>query len=222
MTTTASTTSTTASTSTTPAMKTVGKNTLDRNDFMKLFITQMQNQDPLEPMKGTDMATQLAQFSTLDSMQNMSNSMDQLLNYQTSQNNLQLLSLIGKTVQGKGSSMGVLNGAVTPTQYSLANTADSCQVNIYNAAGTMVDSMDLGPASSGNHDLSWDGKMPNGTVVPDGEYTYTVTAMSNGQQVNVDYRTTGKVTGVNFSGSQAQVTVDNSVAMNVADILAVK
>lgn len=222
MTTTASTTSTTASTSTTPAMKTVGKNTLDRNDFMKLFITQMQNQDPLEPMKGTDMATQLAQFSTLDSMQNMSNSMDQLLNYQTSQNNLQLLSLIGKTVQGKGSSMGVLNGAVTPTQYSLANTADSCQVNIYNAAGTMVDSMDLGPASSGNHDLSWDGKMPNGTVVPDGEYTYTVTAMSNGQQVNVDYRTTGQVTGVNFSGSQAQVTVDNSVAMNVADILAVK
>lgn len=222
MTTTASTTSTTASTSTTPAMKTVGKNTLDRNDFMKLFITQMQNQDPLEPMKGTDMATQLAQFSTLDSMQNMSNSMDQLLNYQTSQNNLQLLSLIGKTVQGKGSSMGVLNGAVTPTQYSLANTADSCQVNIYNAAGTMVDSMDLGPASSGSHDLSWDGKMPNGTVVPDGEYTYTVTAMSNGQQVNVDYRTTGQVTGVNFSGSQAQVTVDNSVAMNVADILAVK
>ncbi|MHB1014155.1 MAG: flagellar hook assembly protein FlgD [Desulfurivibrionaceae bacterium] len=222
MTTTASTVSTTASTSTTPAMKTVGKNTLDRNDFMKLFITQMQNQDPLEPMKGTDMATQLAQFSTLDSMQNMSNSMDQLLNYQTSQNNLQLLSLIGKTVQGKGSSMGVLNGAVTPTQYSLANTADSCQVNIYNAAGTMVDSMDLGPASSGSHDLSWDGKMPNGTVVPDGEYTYTVTAMSNGQQVNVDYRTTGQVTGVNFSGSQAQVTVDNSVAMNVADILAVK
>ncbi len=222
MTTTASTASTTASTSTTPAMKTVGKNTLDRNDFMKLFITQMQNQDPLEPMKGTDMATQLAQFSTLDSMQNMSNSMDQLLNYQTSQNNLQLLSLIGKTVQGKGSSMGVLNGAVTPTQYTLANTADSCQVNIYNAAGTMVDSMDLGPASSGVHDLSWDGKMPNGTVVPDGEYTYTVTAMSNGQQVNVDYRTTGQVTGVNFSGSQAQVTVDNSVAMNVADILAVK
>lgn len=222
MTTTASTASTTASTSTTPAMKTVGKNTLDRNDFMKLFITQMQNQDPLAPMKGTDMATQLAQFSTLDSMQNMSHSMDQLLNYQTSQNNLQLLSLIGKTVQGKGSSMGVLNGAVTPTQYSLANTADSCQVNIYNAAGTMVDSMDLGPASSGSHDLSWDGKMPNGTVVPDGEYTYTVTAMSNGQQVNVDYRTTGQVTGVNFSGSQAQVTVDNSVAMNVADILAVK
>ena len=222
MTTTASTASTTASTSTTTAMKTVGKNTLDRNDFMKLFITQMQNQDPLEPMKGTDMATQLAQFSTLDSMQNMSDSMDQLLNYQTSQNNLQLLSLIGKTVQGNGSSMGVLNGAVTPTQYSLANTADSCQVNIYNAAGTMVDSMDLGPASSGNHDLSWDGKMPNGTVVPDGEYTYTVTAMSNGQQVDVDYRTTGQVTGVNFSGSQAQVTVDNSVAMNVADILAVK
>jgi flagellar basal-body rod modification protein FlgD len=205
------------------ALKTVGKKSLDRSDFMTLFITQMQHQDPLEPMKGTEMASQLAQFSTLEATTKMSDSMEKLLSYQTSQNNLQLLSLIGKNVQGTGNTMGVVDGAATTTQYTLADAATSCKVDIYDAAGRMVDTVNLGYAASGVHDLSWDAKTFSGTVVPDGQYTYAVTATNAlGQKVDVDYRTTGKVTGVNFNGGTAQVSVDKSVLMNVGDILAVK
>jgi len=222
MTTTASTTSTLPTQDAT-ALQTVGKKTLDRNDFMKLFITQMQHQDPLEPMKGTEMASQLAQFSTLESTMKMSDSMEKLLSYQTSQNNLQLLSLIGKNVQGAGNAMGVMGGATTPTQYTLADAADSCKVEMYDAAGRMVNSVNLGYVASGVHDLSWDAKTLSGTVVPDGQYTYVVKAVNAvGQEVKVDYRSTGKVTGVKFDGATAQVNVDNSVDMNVADILVVK
>jgi len=222
MTTTASTIST-IPTLDTAAVKTVGKKSLDRSDFMTLFITQMQHQDPLEPMDSTEMASQLAQFSNMEATMKMSDNLEKLLGYQVSQNNLQLLTLIGKEVQGAGNTMGVAEGKVTTTQYTLADAADSCRVEIYDAAGRMVDTVELGYAASGIHELSWDATTPKGDVVPDGKYSYSVVAINAlGQKVDVDYRSTGRVTGVNFDGGKAQVTVDKSIAMNVADILVVK
>jgi len=119
--------------------------------------------------------------------------------------------------------MGVVEGKVTTTQYTLADAADSCRIEIYDAAGKMADTVELGYAASGKHDLTWDATTPKGDVVSDGQYTYKVIAVNAlGQQVAVDYRSTGVVTGVNFDGGKARVTVDKSVAMNVADILVVK
>ncbi|MBU4033262.1 MAG: hypothetical protein KKG34_00565, partial [Proteobacteria bacterium] len=92
----------------TTTVNTVGKSTLDRNDFMTLFITQMQHQDPLEPMDSTDMASQLAQFSNMEATMKMSDNLEKLLGYQVSQNNLQLLTLIGKEVQAYGNTIGVV------------------------------------------------------------------------------------------------------------------
>jgi flagellar basal-body rod modification protein FlgD len=223
MTTAAATTSSTLPTQDTTALSTVGKSTLDRSDFMTLFITQMQHQDPLEPMDSTDMASQLAQFSNMEATMKMSDNLEKLLGYQVSQNNLQLLTLIGKEVQGGGNTMGVVDGKVSTTQYTLADAADSCRIEIYDSAGRMADTVELGYAASGVHDLTWDAKTPSGTVVPDGQYTYNVVAISAlGQKVDVEYRSTGRVTGVNFDGGKAQVTVDKSVTMNVADILVVQ
>jgi len=222
MTTTASATSTLPTQDAT-ALTTVGKSTLDRNDFMTLFITQMQHQDPLEPMDSTDMASQLAQFSNMEATMKMSDNLEKLLGYQVSQNNLQLLTLIGKEVQGAGNTMGVVAGAVSTTQYTLADAANSCRIEIYDSAGRMADTVELGYVASGIQDFTWDATTPSGTVVPDGQYTYKVVAVNAlGQKVDVDYRSTGKVTGVNFDGGKAQVTVDKSVTMNVADILVVQ
>ena len=222
MTTTASAT-TTLPTQDATAVKTVGKKSLDRSDFMTLFITQMQHQDPLEPMDSTEMASQLAQFSNMEATMKMSDNMEKLLEYQTSQNNLQLLTLIGKEVQGSGNTMGVVDGKVSATQYTLADAADTCRVEVYDSAGRMADTINLGYVASGIHDFSWDATTPSGTVVPDGQYTYSVKAVNAlGQEVAVDYRTTGRVTGVNFSGGKAQVSVDKSIVMNVGDILVVK
>ncbi|MFA6283057.1 MAG: flagellar hook assembly protein FlgD [Desulfurivibrionaceae bacterium] len=222
MTTTASTTSTLPIQDTT-SLSTVGKSSLDRDDFMTLFITQMQHQDPLEPMDSTDMASQLAQFSNMEATMKMSDNLEKLLGYQVSQNNLQLLTLIGKEVQGTGNTMGVVDGKVATTQYTLADAAESCRIEIYDSAGRMADTIELGYVASGEHDLTWDATTPSGTVVADGQYTYKVAAVNAlGESVDVDYRSTGVVTGVNFDGATAQVTVDKSVTMNVADILVVQ
>jgi flagellar basal-body rod modification protein FlgD len=200
----------------------VGKATLDRADFMKLFITQLQHQDPLEPMNSYEMASQLAQFSSMEATMRVADNMEQLLNYQVSQNNLQLLSLVDKGVQGFGNKMGVVDGAATPTEFHLFDAADSCIIEIYDAAGRVVDRVDLGYAAVGLHQLSWDAKTPNGDTVEDGLYSYVVKAITGqGQQVEVEYRTSGRVTGIEFNSGKATVSVDKYVQMNVGDILKV-
>ena len=203
-------------------MKTVGKSTLDRTDFMKLFITQMQYQDPMKPMDSYEMASQMAQFSNMEATMKMADNMEKLLGYQTSQNNLQLMSLIGKEVVGTGNLMGVTEGKANETKFSLADAANSCRVDIYDAAGRMVDTINLGYTDSGEQTLSWDAATPSGAVVPDGQYSYVVTALNAaGGKVDVDYQATGKVTGLTFNGGKAQVMVDGYVPLNVADILKV-
>lgn len=204
-------------------MKTTGKSELDRNDFMKLFITQLQYQDPMKPMDSYEMASQMAQYSSMDATLKMAESMDNLLAYQKSQNNLQLLGLIGKDVQVAGNQFAVKEGVVPPAEFSLGNSADLCLVNIYDAAGHMVRTLNLGRADYGSHDLAWDGKDFNGNVVADGKYRYEVDAVDgSGQQIEVDYLTTGTVTGLNFDSGTAQVVVDDEIAMEVGSITEVR
>ncbi len=203
-----------------PELKTVGKQELDRTDFLTMFITQLQYQDPMKPMDSYEMASQLAQFSNMEATMKMSDNMEKLLDYQTSQNNLELLSLLDKEVQGNGNMMGVNNGETTWTEFTLTEAAETCAIEIFNAAGHLVRKIDVGSSDPGLYELDWDGKDMRGDQVEDGLYTYHVKAMSPLMgQVEVDYRTTGKVTGVNFEGGEAIATLDGYIPMDVGSII---
>jgi len=205
-------------------LKTVGKSDLDRNDFMSLFITQMQYQDPMKPMDSYQMASQLAQFSSMDATMKMSDNMEKLLDFQTSQNNLQLLGLIGNQVTVQGNGIGVTNGEVAAPEFVLQSAADSCSADIYDAAGHLVNSIDFGGMGAGTFELDWDGKDGRGETVADGAYFYKIKARdAAGQDVGVETRTSGHVTGVDFaSGNGAQLTIDNFINASVGDVLSVK
>ena len=204
-------------------LKTVGDSTLDRQDFMELFITQMQYQDPMKPMDSYEMASQLAQFSNMEATMKMSDNMEKLLAYQTSQNNLQLLNLIDKDVQAFGNQMSVVDGEVTPTEFTLTDAAEMCVVEIYDAAGHLVKTIDMGYQPSGLHELAWDGMTMYDEQAADGAYSYRVDALNAvGEQIEVEYRTTGKVTGLEFDSGQAILTVDNHIDLDVGDIITVR
>jgi len=180
----------------------VGDKELDRQHFMTLFITQ---------------------FSNMEATMKVADNMEKLLAYQTSQNNLQLLNLIGKQVQAIGSQIGVVEGGVSPTEFFLGDAADRCFLNIYDAAGHLVDIETLGFQEYGAHQFTWDGKNTRGETVPDGAYRYEVDAYNaSGQKVEVEYRTTGKVTGVEFNSGKATVQIDGHLSMNVGDIITVE
>ncbi|MDP2798765.1 MAG: flagellar hook capping FlgD N-terminal domain-containing protein, partial [Deltaproteobacteria bacterium] len=76
-----------------------GGQVLDKDSFLKLFVAQMEHQDPLNPMEAYEISAQLAQFSSLEQLYTLNENMNNLIAYQTSQNNLQLLSLINKNVE---------------------------------------------------------------------------------------------------------------------------
>lgn len=202
---------------------TVGKKDLDRNDFMKLFVTQLQYQDPTKPMDTYQMSTQLAQFSSMDATLKMKDSMDQLLEFQTSQNNLSLMGLLDRSIEARGNEMSVDAGAVTPTGFDLSGHCETCVVDIKDPGGHVVRRIDLGNLDPGRHEIGWDGKNDAGDPVGDGAYTYTVRANdSRGQSVPFDAYINGKVTGLAFADGATVLTVDHSVSIGADKVVTVQ
>jgi len=202
-----------------PLFKPVGKKELDRSDFMTLFITQLQYQDPMKPMDSYEMASQLAQFSNMEATTRMSENMEKLLDYQTSQNNLQLLTLLDKDVQAMGNKVAVSDGEVGRGEFTMPEFAASCRIDIYDAGGAMVDTINLGSVRVGTYDLNWNGEDSRGNKMEDGLYVFTVEALSEtGQKIDVESRMIGKVTGIQFDSGKAELTLDNHIALDVGQV----
>ena len=152
----------------------------------------------------------------------MSGNMEELLAYQTSQNNLQLLSLLDNKVQTSGNTIAVNEGSNSNTEFVLEDSAVSCLVEIYDQGGSMVRQIDMGAVSAGLYDLTWDGNNMAGDQVGDGVYNYQVKAYDSvGTEVGVNYRTTGTVTGIGFDNGQAILNVDKFITITVGDVLKV-
>ncbi len=202
---------------------TVGKKDLDRDDFMKLFVTQLQYQDPTKPMDTYEMSSQLAQFSSMDATLKMKDSMDRLLEFQTSQNNLSLLGLLDRDVRGWGDGMAVDSGKVTPAAFELDGACETCVVEIRDPGGHVVRKMDLGALGPGEHEIAWDGRNDAGDTVPDGAYTYEVRAVdSRGQTVGVEPYSVGKVTGIAFADGSTVLTVDHQLTLGADRVIEVR
>lgn len=205
-----------------PLFKPVGKQELDSSDFMTLFITQLQHQDPMEPMDGTDMATQLADFSNMEATMQMADSMDKLLEYQTSQNNLQLLTLLDREVMVHGNGVGVSGDQVGQGEFRLEEDAEMAVLEIRDAANRLVKLVDLGRIGMGTHAMEWDGTDMLGKKVDDGAYSFNVKAYDQaGQQLAIDYKASGKVTGVDYETGTAQLVLDHHVPATVGAVIGV-
>ncbi len=202
----------------------VGKKELQKDDFMKLFITQLQYQDPMKPMDSYEMASQLAQFSNMEATTKMSDNMEKLLAYQTSQNNLQLMSLLGNTAQVLGNGIGVRNGEVSDTEFIMNDDpGPTMTVTIYNDSNQPVWQQDIAGRGAGSYQLQWDGKDAAGKQVPDGLYHYGVESLSpTGEELPVEYRSTGRVTDITYEDGAATLTLDGQVHALVGDVVKVQ
>lgn len=193
----ASVTNTTASTTNQPAGA-IGKTSLDQVDFLKLFVAQLKFQDPMEPMDNYQMASQMAQFSMVEGLNQMTESIKNMETSQSSANQLQAASLVGKKVEVKGNGLTVSGGQVSEGYYQLEKPG-RVAVNIFDARGSLVRTLELGAQDPAKRKLGWDGKNLAGTALPDGQYSFQVTAVDEkGQAVNVTTTMTGPVDGVSF------------------------
>jgi flagellar basal-body rod modification protein FlgD len=158
--------------------------------FMTLLVTQMKNQDPLNPLDNAQVTSQLAQLSTVEGVNKLNDTLGTLMSsYQTSAT-LQATSLIGHGVLVDGNTIN-LQGGKGVFGVNLGTAADDVQVQISDSSGKLVQSIDLGANKAGALPLAWDG-IPDASKLDasgkpvqlaDGQYTFKVVATGGGQQL---------------------------------------
>jgi len=147
-----------------------GSSELGKNEFMELMIAQLKNQNPLEPQDNGEFISQLAQFSSLEEMQNLAGTVDDVVSQFRSSQALQASAMVGKTVMAP-SEIGILgaDGKITGSIEVPASTG-GLRLSIQSLSGELVRQIDLGSSSAGIQAFSWDGKDGNGNALPQGSY----------------------------------------------------
>lgn len=175
------------------------QNMLDKNDFLRLLVTQLTNQDPLNPMDSTEFVAQLASLAQVEQLYNANDALATIIAYQSSINASQCLNLLGREVQAIGNLVTLEKGEASPIGYILPEEA-KVTVKIYNAEGRLVRTVSLGQQEAGEHSFSWDGKDDAGQILEDGAYTFDVVATNaNDYPLEVTLLCQGTVTGIRFA-----------------------
>jgi flagellar basal-body rod modification protein FlgD len=196
--------------STTKAAKGMGK-----EDFLTMLIAQLKNQDPLNPLNGSDFAVQLAQFSSLEQLTNMNTQLETLGTSLASLTNAQLVNVIGSEASAKGDTLTV-DGAATTVAYSLSGDARKVTITIYDDQGVPVKTMDAGSQKAGLNSLTWDT-----AGVKQGTYTFTVSALDgSGNAMPASTMLTGKVRGVSFKDGVPYLSI-NGRDVSYKDVVSV-
>lgn len=181
---------------------------MGKDDFLKLLIAQIQNQNPLEPQEATELTAQLAQFSSLEKLININDALKDIELIQSSINNAQAVSFIGKNVLSLGNEITISNGATPDIQYELVQDASIVQIDIFDSNSNLVRTLSVGSQKAGRQAVPFDGLDKNGTPLPDGEYSYQVSASNlEDDSISVISYSTGKVKGVSFEDGTAVLLV---------------
>ena len=135
----------------------------------------MRYQNPLEPMDNYQMASQMGQMSSVESLKKVSESLDQLVASQTSGNNFQASALIGKKVEYQGNTLTPNQGTTSEAYYQLASPGKGL-IQVYNAAGDLVWQSGTGSKDTTKQKFEWNGRNQNGIPLPDGTYSFQVVA----------------------------------------------
>ncbi|RYZ67234.1 MAG: flagellar hook assembly protein FlgD, partial [Proteobacteria bacterium] len=185
------------------------KNELGKDDFLKLFVTQLQNQDPMNPDDGTEMAAKLAQFNGLEQMMNVNKGIEKLITAQTTDRNMGMMSYIGKEVTVDGGRVRLEDGKPTPSEFSSEFPIASATLEIRDASGMMVNQLDLGAMDQGTHPIKWDGKTSEGRQMTEGVFTYNIAARnSDGEAVPVNLSSKAKINGVDIKSKDGALFSD--------------
>ncbi len=193
---------------------------LGRDAFLKMLVAQLQNQDPLNPMDGTDFSAQLAQFSQLEQLMNLNDGMEAMATSLTKDSDKDLIGYVGKQVSGDINTMQVTEGGVSGGFFNLPQVADVV-VEIVDSTGGTVKTLGEGTKNAGSHLISWDGTNDEGEAVGDGTYTFNVMANTGSGYNKISNSVTGTVDGVAYNDGKAYLVVQG-LLMDSANVTSVR
>lgn len=180
----------------------VGNSELGKDAFLKLLLAQMKNQDPTSPMESHEMAAQLAQFSSLEKLQNIDESMKVMANPKgDSAGQFDALNLIGKAVAGDSTQVLRQDTAEEhDINFKLAKDAQKVEVVIKDGQGNVVRELEVKGLKAGQNKVTWNGLNDEGSAMGKGEYRIELKASDlSGRKIAAETKFSGVITGVNFS-----------------------
>ena len=177
--------------------------TVTQDDFLKLLIAQLQNQNPLQPMDNQEFAAQLATFNSLGQLIDINGKLGQLQSMQGLASQYNAASLIGKEIEVNGNVVNLAEGSSASLGYQLGANAARVGISIRNSAGELVRQIDAGSQKAGEQTIQWDGKNSAGKPVPSGLYSFEITAVDvSGRNIPASGLVRGTVTGVSLDGNE--------------------
>ncbi len=185
--------------------------------FLKLLVTQMQNQDPLNPLDNSEVTSQLAQINTVTGINKLNDTLQLLVTDFDAANSLEAASMIGRNVLIPGTAIDLENNSAV-AGIDLPQAVDELVVTIKDNAGLAVRNLDLGPLSEGVNTFVWDGVTDSGTNAVNGNYSFTVNAIQGDKDVPVTTLSLGSVNSVSPDEKGTILDIGKLGLANLADI----
>jgi flagellar basal-body rod modification protein FlgD len=197
----------------------VGNNALDKDAFLKLMLTQMKNQDPTTPMQSHEMAAQLAQFTSLEQLNNIHTTLEGMSKAQSPSTNYQALNFIGKKVSGDSSKLTRVTGDTEHEfNFILGSDATAVKVQIKDSDGNTVKTLELKNLKAGQNSIKWNGINEDATAARPGEYKFVAEGTSsNGAKVIAKTEFEGRITGLNYT-PQGPVLLVGQQSIRMQDV----
>ncbi len=187
---------------------------LNKQEFLKLLITQLQHQDPLNPVDQNQFLSQTAQFTTVEDLENISGLLTQMNQLAQGQTFAQGAALLGKSALASGRDVTLANGAAD-IDFTLTS-AGSARIDVVDAQNTVVRTLTAGPLAPGAQVVAWDGHDSSGTALSDGVYHYRVTGQGGAVAVAAQGTLSGMTptsTGVVYHLGDATVRADDLITV---------
>ncbi len=198
--------------------------TLGKDDFLQLLVTKLENQDPLKPDGDQEFIAQLAQFASLEQMNNISEGIASTNKFSMLQmqsiNNAMASSLIGKDVKAEFSGIYVTKDKEPVISYTMPQSATAVDFVIKDSSGATVATLHQTNVSKGVGSVTWNGTDTRGNHVADGYYKVEATAVSGSQSFKPDLSLTGIVKQILYRDGSAFVNI-NGVEIALGDITSV-
>ncbi|OUS11540.1 hypothetical protein A9Q89_08680 [Gammaproteobacteria bacterium 53_120_T64] len=197
------------------------KEELGQEEFMRLLVAQLNNQDPTKPMDNFEFLSQIAQFSTVSGIQDMQSSLSGLGESMVSTRAIQASSLVGRDVISASNQTAFAPGDEIAGVVAMPTGASAVQIQVSDSSGQLVKVLDIGNVGAGIHKFSWDGLLDDGASISQGSYQVTASGMIDGVVEALPAFASARVASVSIGagGAEISLNLDGGDSVSYADVL---
>lgn len=197
------------------AVDEVKKKSLGQDEFLKLMTTQMTHQDPTKPMENGDFLAQMAQFGTVEGINELKGSFSSFANSMTGKQALDAASLLGRSVEFVGDSASLELDRPLSGSVNLESASTDVNINIIGQNGEVLETLNLGAQSAGKAKFIWDGELADGSYAPPGMYKVEAQSLVGGVNTALSTSVSARVNSVDLGGAKNGILLNLGQAGNV-------